>query len=418
MRLRRSTGVVTLSWGLIDQGFSSATNLGLAVLAGRNAGPGGLGVVYLGFSAYLVALTMQRALITDPMIVVSAPHQPVDRAAAARRALTVVIAAGVVTTVLLVLLGLVLPASIGTGLLFFVPWLLGTLVQDFWRALLFRDRRGGAAALNDGVWAAAMAASIPLLLVFHNQWIVVSTWGIGAVAGGLLGFWQSGLRPAGLRVSLRWWKCDLWPLARWLGPESALLVVQGHAVVFALVAILGTADVGGLRAVQAVFAPMTLLAQAITFPGLPLLAAMAVTSRRLARVWALRLSAVGVGLVLAYLLVLSLLPRHLLGVVFGSAFDPFDSLIAPIGVLQVLSAASLCVGLLVKAEGRVRALLLNRVIAAVATVILSVALAVAGGLTAAAWGMTVAAAIGSITIAVIAFWPGSQPIRAVSQPLP
>jgi hypothetical protein len=61
-----------MSWGLFDQGFSSATNLGLAVLAGRLTGPGGLGVVYLGFTAYLAAISLQRALVTDPLVVYSA----------------------------------------------------------------------------------------------------------------------------------------------------------------------------------------------------------------------------------------------------------------------------------------------------------------------------------------------------------
>lgn len=412
MRLRGSAGVAGLSWGLIDQTFSSATNFGLAVIAGRIAGPGGLGMVYLGFSAYLVFLTMQRALVTDPLIVASVADTPQERAAAARNALAVVMSAAVLSTVLLVLFGLLLPASIGDGLLLFVPWLIGALVQDCWRALLFRDGRGAAAALNDGVWAAAMAVSIPLLLVVHSQWVVVLTWGVGALAGGILGFLQTGLRPSGLVDSVRWWMRNAWPLARWLGPESALIVVQLQVVVFALVAILGTADVGGLRAVQALFAPMSLLAQAITFPGLPMLAAMAVTSRRLARTWALRLSAIGVGLVLAYLAVLWILPRHLVGSLFGSPFDRFDSLIVPTGVLQVLAAGYLGVALLVKAEGRVQTLLLSRVIGTVATVVLTVVLAVVGGVTAATWGMALAGGVGLISLLLLEFWPKSQPIGA------
>ena len=152
-------------------------------------------------------------------------------------------------------------------------------MQDLWRALLFRDGRGAATALNDGVWAGVMAVSIPLLLVVQSQWMVVLIWGVGALAGGVVGFLQTGLRPAGLAASVGWWKAHSWPLARWLGPESALLVVQGQVVIFALVAIDGTAGVGGLSAVQAAFAPMSLLAPAITLPGLPMLSTMAVTSR-------------------------------------------------------------------------------------------------------------------------------------------
>lgn len=416
MRLRRSASVVSLSWGLIDQVFSSATNFVLAVLAGRSAGPNGLGVVFVGFSAYVAILTMQRALVTDPLIVVSAPKAPQERAAADRRALTVVISTATMSTAVLVLLGLLFRTSVGEGLLIFAPWLIGALVQDFWRAILFRDRRGAAAALNDGVWAMVMAISIPLLLLVHDNWVVVLTWGIGALAGGVLGFIQTALRPTALTASAHWWKGHAWPLARWLGLEAALLVVQGQVVVFALVAILGTADVGGLRAVLAVFSPISLLAQAISFPGLPMLRTMAVRSRRLARTWALRLSAIGVGLVLAYLVILLALPRHLVGVVFGTAFDQFDGLIAPVGAAQVLIAGSLGLSLLVKAEGRMRALLFSRLIPAIATVVLAVALAFSGGITAATWGMTVAIAMWSIGIVLIALWPQGRPMGAFRRP--
>ena len=70
-----------MSWGLVDQGFSSATNFGLTVIAGRLVGPKGLGVVYIGFSLYLFVLSFQRALVTDPLVVSSAP---LDAALAAR----------------------------------------------------------------------------------------------------------------------------------------------------------------------------------------------------------------------------------------------------------------------------------------------------------------------------------------------
>ena len=40
-----------IAWGGVDQGLSSATNLGLSVLAGRFLGEAGLGVAFLGFSA-------------------------------------------------------------------------------------------------------------------------------------------------------------------------------------------------------------------------------------------------------------------------------------------------------------------------------------------------------------------------------
>src|SRR5438132_1640185 len=316
-RFRRSSGVAGLSWGLIDQGFSSATNLGLSVIAGRVAGPGGLGVVYLGFATYLMILTMQRAVITDPLVVASASLSADERAKAARKAFTIVMGAAATASALLLVTGLLIPGPVGRGLLVFVPWLGSALIQDFWRAVLFRDGRGAAAALNDGLWAAVMIVTIPLVFVSSDPWVVVLPWGAGALAGAVIGFVQTGLSPAGVRVSVRWWVSHAWPLARWLAAESLLLIIQLQFAIFGLAVILGTADVGGLRSVQAVFAPMTLLTQAIGFPALPMLTKLSGRSKHLARRWALRLSALSVGLVLVYLLVVSLFPHHFLGLIFG-----------------------------------------------------------------------------------------------------
>jgi O-antigen/teichoic acid export membrane protein len=408
MRLRRSAGIAGLSWGLIDQGFSSATNLGLSVLAGRVAGPGGLGVVFVGFSAYLMILTMQRALVTDPLVVASASLSAEERASAARRALAIVISAAVVASALLLLVGLLVPAPAGRGLVVFVPWLGGALVQDFWRAVLFRDGRGAAAALNDGLWAAVMILTIPIIFVARDPWIVVLTWGTGALTGGAIGFVQTRLWPAGLRASVRWWVGHAWPLARWLASESLLLIIQSQFAIFALAVILGTADVGGLRSVQAVFAPMTLLAQAIALPGLPMLTKLSGRSRHLARGWALRLSALALGLVLVYVLAVALFPHHLLGVIFGPNFDRFDNLIPPVAVLQLVAAGSLGFSILLKAEGRGRALVVSRAVGAMSTLPLTITLALASGLTAAAWGMTITWATGAVSITVLALWPIRQ----------
>jgi O-antigen/teichoic acid export membrane protein len=420
-RLRRSAGVAGLSWGLIDQGFSSATNLGLSVIAGRVVGAGGLGVVFLGFVAYLMFLTLQRGWLTDPLVVASARLSAEERADSARKALAIVISAAAVASALLLVIGLLIPNPYGHGLVLFVPWVGGALLQDFWRAVLFRDGRGRAAALNDGLWAAVMILMVPLLLVSHDPWIVVLTWGAGALAGGVMGFVQTGLRPAGWRESVRWWIDRAWPLARWLATESALFVIQTQVVIFALAFILGTTDLGGLRSVQAVFAPMTLLTQAIAFPGLPMLTRLSARSRRLALGWALRLSALAVGLVLMYLLAVDLFPHHLLGVIFGHDFDRFDNLIAPVAVQQLVFATSVGFFILLKAEGRGRVLVLSQVIGAMSTVVLAITLALASGLTAAAWGLTMAAAIGCAFITMLALWPtrGREPASVVeANPLP
>ena len=58
----------TFAWGFVAQSLSSATSLSLTLMSGRLLGPGGLGVIFIGFSSYLVVLGLLRALVVDPMI--------------------------------------------------------------------------------------------------------------------------------------------------------------------------------------------------------------------------------------------------------------------------------------------------------------------------------------------------------------
>jgi hypothetical protein len=53
-------------WGFASQAASSSTSFGVSLVAALALGPSGLGRVFVGFSAYLIALGVQRALILDP----------------------------------------------------------------------------------------------------------------------------------------------------------------------------------------------------------------------------------------------------------------------------------------------------------------------------------------------------------------
>ncbi len=150
-----------IGWGLVDQVFSSATNLGLVVFAAHRLGAQGLGTVVIGFSVYLVTLSFQRALISVPLVALSTRSDSQDRRVPTRAALTVVLVLGSVVSGALVAFGQIAPGTAGFSVALFAPWLLPALVQDLWRSILFRDDRGSAATLNDGVWFAVMALTAP-----------------------------------------------------------------------------------------------------------------------------------------------------------------------------------------------------------------------------------------------------------------
>jgi O-antigen/teichoic acid export membrane protein len=400
LRARGRAGI-QVSWGLVDQGFSSVTNFGLTVIAGRLLGPDGLGVVYIGFAIYLLVLSFQRALVTDPLVVSSAALDPDRRQAAGRAALTLVLAAGIVSGASMLLLALVIPGPVGRGLALFAPWMPLSLTQDFWRALHFRDRRGAAAAANDGVWVAAMALAVPLAWWTRSEWVIVATWGAGASLGGLFGFVQTRMRPVRASAAWRWWRREASALGRWLGVENALIAAQHQVLVVVLAGLLGAADVGGLRAMEAVFAPTTLVGEAMGLPGLPLLSESLSRSFAAARRWALRLSLITLGLVLAFLLVAGSVRTQLLALVFGDSFRTFARLVVPIGLGQVAFAAGSGFWLLAKAASRGRALVLARIVGSTTTLVAAGILASVHGITGAAWGMALGTAVGACVIATL-----------------
>ena len=145
-----------------------------------------------------------------------------------------------------------------TTSLIFTPWLVPALIQQTWRSILFRDRRASAAAANDGIWFLAMALAVPFAWWVGTDWALVGAWGLGATAGMLLGFAQTRLRPRGLLSTWSWWRSDTLPFGKWNAGTVLVGSLGTSSVTFTVAAILGASALGGLRAAQTIFAPLTL----------------------------------------------------------------------------------------------------------------------------------------------------------------
>ena len=155
-------------WGFVSQGASSATNLLLSIASARLLGPSGLGVVFIGFAFYLGALGLQRALVTEPLVVLDSSRSD-DRIESGSNAsaLTSVLTLAIGFSALSVVLGGAIPGEAGRGILLFAPVLVPALLHDFWRWTLFKDRRGMAAAFIDAAAFVVMAIGI---LLASTQW--------------------------------------------------------------------------------------------------------------------------------------------------------------------------------------------------------------------------------------------------------
>lgn len=416
-RLRRNGSYV---WGFVDQGISSATNFGLVLLAARALGPDGLGVVTLGFFAYLLALGFQRSLLTTPLVSSSAPLEASVRESAIRNGITVQFAGALALTVAFLAGGLLLPGSGGRGLLLVAPWLGAALLQDFWRAVLFQEKRARGAAANDGLWALTMCAAAVPAWYLGTDWAIVGCWGAGALAGALLGFVQLEIRPAAPTAAVPWWRTRIWPFGSWLGLESALYSVAEAGTMFVLSGLLGAAAVGGLRAAQSLFAPLNLILPAITLPGLPAIARAHAASPRAAILLAARLSALVVTLAGVYAAVMIAFGETLVPYVFGESFAMYEDLAVPIGMWQLVGGCGAGFAIFLVARQRGRDLVAIRAAGALASLAFVTLLAWTSGVTGAAWGFALGAGCASVLTVAFAIrayrashgeWPTQRGLR-------
>jgi len=269
------------------------------------------------------------------------------------------------------------------------------LVQDQWRSVLFRDQRGRAAALNDGVWAAGMIAMLPFAWVFPYDWSIAAIWGVGAGVAALVGVWQVRLRPSGLADATRWWKRELRRLGLWLAIENIILTAGSQATVILLAAALGASDLGGIRAVEVLFAPMTLVGEAFAFPGVPILSRALASSLADARRWAWQLGLGAMALVGVYLGIVGPFRAQALSRVFGPEFAAFTSLVLPIALAQLVRAASTGYSVLLKADQRVHAIVVCRAATTAVVLVLAPLCAYRYGVLGAVWGLALGSAVGS-----------------------
>ena len=378
-------------WGFVSQGASSATNLLLSIASARLLGPSGFGVVFIGFAFYLGVLAFQRALVTESMVVLDS-SQSDDRIETGSNAsaLTSVLTVAIGFSALSVVLGIAIPGEAGRGILLFAPVLVPALLHDFWRWTLFKDLRGRSAALIDA--AALVVVAIGILLISTRSptpQAVVLAWGLGSLTGALLGFLLTRTRPSSIPASFRWLRLEAWALSRWLVLESVIYLAVTQTVIIALAGILGTAALGGLRAVQTVFAPMTLLAPAIALAALPELSRQWTTDTSQARRTAVRLGGLATALTLGYLVVVLVGSESILQFAFGDEFRSYGELMVPIGVGQLTAAMFIAYPNLLKAQHRTRALFLVAAASVPVLLVVTPILGLVYGIVGAAWGLTI-----------------------------
>jgi O-antigen/teichoic acid export membrane protein len=394
---QRSAG--TLSSGLVSQVAVSGTNLLLTVVVARVAGAASLGGVFVGFTCYQLAVGFQRSLLTEPLVVATASSATTARAAAARAATTLSLTAGAVCSTVVLVLGLV-AEGYATGLLAFAPWIAPALLQDLLRAVLFRDGQGATAARADVLWFGTSAAAVVPAVAIGSSSAIVAAWGLGSLAAMALSFRRVRARPSGLLEAVTWWRQQASGLGKWLALASASYTAGSQGFVFLTAALVSAAELGGLRAVQSLFAPLTLLIPAIALPALPALTRVAERSVARARRLAGLLSLMAVTLTACYVLPAASIADQMLRGLFGEPFVAFRDLLLPVAVGQFAAASALGFELLAKARAQGKLYLVVYAANSAVTLACTAALAPSYGVLGAAWAL----AAGAVTSAVVLAW--------------
>lgn len=258
-----------MTWTVADQALSSATNFGMSVLAARASGAREFGALTVGFSTYLVAMGVSRALAAQPLVIRYSGAAPEAHDGASRAAAGTAVSIGAAGASVLACASAVAGGRLGAYLLTFALLLPPLLLQDLWRYALVSSARPRSAAINDGSWLIAQAVLTVGVGVASGLTgrSVVLAWGAGASCAAFIGVRQCRALPNVLAVR------------RWLRRHrdiSVRLVVEfvgvlggSQVTINVLALVAGLEAAGALRAAQVVFGPLTLLFQGVLMGAVP-----------------------------------------------------------------------------------------------------------------------------------------------------
>lgn len=352
---------------LADQAVSSVSNFATGVAVARLAGPVAFGHFMLAFTIWVVILGLHRSLVTEPVTVTSpeAGRADLGHAVAAELALAAALSGAVAAGGLLAVAAGI---PVGVPITALSVWIVPLLLQDFWRAMAFRDRRPGRALLNDLLFAAVQGVALVVfaLVGWRSAAQLIGAWGLGATAGAILGFFPvKGLAPVRRGISsLR----RLWPTSRWMLADFSTGFGAEQAYLAYVALLLSQADYGGFRAAFGLMGPVMVIVHAGYNVGLPEAARYvkredAAGLRRFARRLALVVSA-GIG---AYGAVVAADGAQVLGLVYGDRFRPFGLLVTLAAVQYLVMVSVFGLSISLKASGRMRLLWRARLGAAAAS---------------------------------------------------
>ena len=382
-------------WTLADQALSSLTNFGLAILVAGSVSATAFGAFSIALLTFSFVIGVNRATISDPLMIQYSAASPGELRDAVRRAAGAALALGLAAGGLCAAAGMLLQDDARTALVALGLALPGLLVQDTWRYGFFAAGRPAAATANDLVWAVVQFGLVAVLLVTGRGSVLTFTlaWGGAALAAGVVGCLQLGTLPDPLRAR-RYWR-ESRHLSVRMGIDFVLNMGAVNIATYLVGAIVGLAGVGGLRAAQTLLGPLQLLFSGLSSFVLPVLSRTVAAGARTGRLAAATAVVAG-GLAATWVAVLLLLPHRLGVVLLGESWDGARDVMLATGVVSISVAVAMGASLGLKALSRPDLLLRVTLVQAPLIVGLGAYGAVRSGAAGAAVGFALAQAVGAV----------------------
>jgi len=391
----RRSALGRAGWGIGDQALSSLTNFGLAIVVAHQTTIEAFGAFSLAFAIYTIALSVSRAIASEPLSIryaaVPVEHWRSASAAAAGSALVFGLAVGLAAIAAGVLIG----GDDGNVLIALGVAMPALLVQDAWRFAFFAAGRGRSAFVNDLTWAIVLAVAFALVLSLGVSAVpmLILAWASGALAGAIVGSVQTGALPRPTHAPA-WWR-EHRAIAPRFAAEALILSAAQPLTLLAIGAIAGLAVVGTMRAGQVLMNAIHIASYGVLLFGVPEGARLLQRSTG----HLLRLCAVIAGglmlLAFAWGSFLLLLPDDIGEALMGSNWLAAQSVLIPATVVSMAAGAQSGAQIGLRALAAAHRSLRARIVSSTAISVGGVVGATIGGAVTGSWGMAAGMSLGS-----------------------
>jgi O-antigen/teichoic acid export membrane protein len=326
-----------VSWNIIDQGLSAASNFVLAIVVARSVDASEFGAFAIAFMVYGIAIAATKSVVGQPLQMRYSSAQPDGQRMEIGRATGFVLPTGVLVGLVAAIIGSAVSGSVGTSMLALAVVLPALLLQDTCRMAMFTVGKPAWAAAIDATWAVAQFASIAVLLItgYDQVWMLIIAWGLSAGLSAVLGVALLKARPR-IRQAVSWFRSQR-HLIRYLFPEY-LLGLGAAQFGLVLVGVVASADaVGSLRAAQVLLGPLGIVATAAFQFAVPEMSSRPQMDSRQRAKLAFAISAALGLMTIVYVAILLLMPDWAGAALFGDSWAGAALVLLPMGLSSLAS---------------------------------------------------------------------------------